>query len=264
VASSNNPIEDGNYILGNIWIQVSLIALCFLLSSYLTGLNIGLLSFDKYGLLLMIHNGTKDEQRYARVILPYLHEKHQALITILMIKTFCESVFTLLLDNLFIQIAPPAISLVITAISLALILLILGEIIPQSIFFKYSLQISALTHGFIDTLWLLTWLISYPLSRILDAIIGDDQPKSSNQIFMLQEILDRVLINGDRIHIQIILRALAIDDVITSFINLNVQEVYDGNGGEGIEDCGTDVAAAMDCRQGISLKIYYSSSYSCT
>ncbi|MEN2500618.1 MAG: hypothetical protein MHMPM18_004770, partial [Marteilia pararefringens] len=58
VESSNNPIEDGNYILGNIWIQVSLIALCLLLSSYLTGLNIGLLSFDKYGLLLMIYNGT--------------------------------------------------------------------------------------------------------------------------------------------------------------------------------------------------------------
>ncbi|MEN2497689.1 MAG: hypothetical protein MHMPM18_002048 [Marteilia pararefringens] len=75
---------------------------------------------------------------------------------------------------------------------------------------------------------------------------------------MLQEILDRVLINGDHIHIQIILRALAIDDVITSFINFNVQEVCDGNGAVGIEDCGTDVAAAMDCRQGISLKIYYS------
>jgi len=211
---SDNP----RFILHHVSLQVTVIMTTMLLSAYLTGLNIGLLSLDKYETMLMIYNGSPAEKFYSGKVLNFLIKKHHSLLTIVLFKTFIEAIFTLLLDNLIGEYLSAEAAILTTAIVTSLTLLIFGEIIPQSLALRYGLVYSAKTVHFFRLLWFIVFPITYPMSLLLVCILGEDKPKSSNQIVMLSHNLEKIICNANEKHVALALEGLCIKNKVKYFI----------------------------------------------
>jgi CBS domain containing-hemolysin-like protein len=117
----------------------------------------------------------------ARRVLPLLRRKHLLLCTLLIANAAAMEALPIFLDNLVGSIAAVLIS--VSAV------LIFGEIVPQAIFLKYALPIGAvLSPG----IWMLIVALSplgWPLSKVIDAILGDGTHGTMYRRHELKELI---------------------------------------------------------------------------
>lgn len=138
--------------------------LILIIAAICSGLNLGLLGIDDLRLgTLQISSGSKEE-KYAKRILPLLRDRHLVLVTLLLFNALCMELLPILLEILVGHFA--AILISVTGV------LLFGEIVPQSIFHRYSIPISATLAPVVWIMIFMTFSISFPLARLLDLISG--------------------------------------------------------------------------------------------
>lgn len=145
-----------------------------LLYGIFNGLNLGLMSLSVEELELLVK--TSDcprERKYAKNILPLRKKRNYLLCSILISIALTSSVSILVLDSLVEGLFAGIIS--------TLILCIIGEIIPQAICSKYSLPIGSYTRKFTYFFIYFTCILSYPLSKIVDFVLGKEIPTKYNR-----------------------------------------------------------------------------------
>jgi len=135
-------------------------------SGLFSGLTVGYLSIDDLVLELRSNNGTDEEKEHAEKVLPILAKRHWLLVTLLLMNAICMEALPLFLD----KILPEFLAIVI---SVSLVLLF-GEIIPQA----YStgpdqVKIAAFVSPLTKCLMWGTYPISYPISLLLDHLLGE-------------------------------------------------------------------------------------------
>merc|ERR1719197_2335715 len=106
-----------------------------MLSGLFSGLTLGLLSLDKVGLQIVIKGGEPDESKYAAQILPIRRKGNLLLCTLLLGNVAVNSALSILTANI-------ASGTVGFLVSTGLIV-IFGEILPQSACSKYALHVGA-------------------------------------------------------------------------------------------------------------------------
>ena len=131
-----------------------------------SGLTVGYLSIDDLVLELRSKNGTDEEKEHAEKVLPILANRHWLLVTLLFMNAICMEALPLFLD----KILPEFLAIVI---SVSLVLLF-GEVIPQAYCtgpdqVKIAAFVAPLTKGL---MWG-TYPISYPISLLLDRLLGN-------------------------------------------------------------------------------------------
>ncbi|XP_061880404.1 metal transporter CNNM4 isoform X1 [Entelurus aequoreus] len=150
-----------------IWLQIILISFLLVLSGMFSGLNLGLMALDPMELRIVQSCGTEKEKRYARKIEPIRRKGNYLLCSLLLGNVLVNTTLTILLDDLtnsgFGAVIASTVGIVI-----------FGEIVPQALCSRHGLAVGANTILVTKLFMLLTFPLSWPISKLLDCVLGQE------------------------------------------------------------------------------------------
>lgn len=149
-----------------IGLQALILCFLLLLSGLFSGLNLGLMALECTELKVLEKCGTESEKKHARKIYPVRKMSNYLLCSLLLGNVLVNNSLTLLLDELT--------SGVIAVILSTFGIVIFGEIIPQAICSRHGLAIGAKTLWITKLFMLLTFPLSFPISKLLDYLLGEE------------------------------------------------------------------------------------------
>lgn len=149
-----------------LWLAIIIILVCLSFSCLFSGLNLGLMSLNRTDLKIICNTGTDAERRYARAIYPVREHGNFLLCSILLGNVMVNSTFTILMDDLT--------SGLVAVITSTLAIVIFGEISPQAVCSRHGLAIGAKTICITKVVMVLTFPLSFPISKILDWCLGEE------------------------------------------------------------------------------------------
>eukprot|EP00873_Tetraselmis_striata_P042726 jgi/Tetstr1/462990/TSEL_007930.t2 len=141
---------------------IALVAVSF--SALFSGLTLGLMSLDKHGLEILMKGGDERERKFATVIYPMRCRGNLLLCTLLIGNVIVNSFLSILLAGVT--------SGVLGLVTSTTLIVIFGEIVPQSLCSRHGLYVGAktiyITWFFVVFLFPLAW----PISKCLDLALG--------------------------------------------------------------------------------------------
>lgn len=155
-------------------IHYGAIVLLIVMSAISSGLTLGLMSLDKVSLDVIIRAGdrpgaTKDEMRKAKAarrILPVRADSNLLLTTLVLTTVAVNSLLSILMADLTSGLVGFFVS--------TILILICGEIIPQSLCSRHALSIGSALVPVVRVLRLLLYIFAKPVSFVLDKTVGED------------------------------------------------------------------------------------------
>jgi metal transporter CNNM len=156
-----------------LWSRLLVFIVLLSLSGLFSGLNLGLMSLDVSELVLLKEIGTDKERTYAKMIYPLRKRGNFLLCTILLGNVLVNSTSTLILGDLL--------SGIYAAFGSTILIVLFGEIIPQAACSKHGLAVGAYTRYITYFFMGLTSPVSYPLSKILDFVLGKEIAATYNR-----------------------------------------------------------------------------------
>ncbi|XP_067858163.1 metal transporter CNNM2-like isoform X2 [Heptranchias perlo] len=159
-------VEEKKFLLP-FWLQVIFISVLLCLSGMFSGLNLGLMALDPMELRIVQNCGTEKEKNYAKRIEPVRRQGNYLLCSLLLGNVLVNTTLTTLLDDI------AGSGMVAVAVS-TIGIVIFGEIVPQAICSRHGLAVGAKTIVLTKFFMLMTFPASYPVSRLLDVILGQE------------------------------------------------------------------------------------------
>ncbi|XP_057675609.1 metal transporter CNNM4 isoform X2 [Corythoichthys intestinalis] len=150
-----------------LWLQVILISCLLVLSGMFSGLNLGLMALDPMELRIVQSCGTDKEKKYARKIEPIRSKGNYLLCSLLLGNVLVNTTLTILLDDL---IGSGLGAVVASTVGIV----IFGEIVPQALCSRHGLAVGANTIALTKFFMFLTFPLSWPVSKILDVLLGQE------------------------------------------------------------------------------------------
>ncbi|CAI5715632.1 unnamed protein product [Hyaloperonospora brassicae] len=159
------------------WIVVlhyAAIALLIVLSAISSGLTLGLMSLDKVSLDVIVRAGDRPEAtieeqtkaQAARRILPVRADSNLLLTTLVLTTVAVNSLLSILMVDLT--------SGVVGFFASTALILVFGEILPQSICSRHALSIGSTFVPVVKVLRLVLYPLTKPVSYTLDRVVGED------------------------------------------------------------------------------------------
>ncbi|XP_022158632.1 DUF21 domain-containing protein At2g14520-like [Momordica charantia] len=148
----------------NFFIHIVIIVLLVIFAGLMSGLTLGLMSMSLVDLEVLAKSGTPKDRKYAAKILPVVKNQHLLLCTLLICNAAAMEALPIFLDGLVT--AWGAILISVTLI------LLFGEIIPQSVCSRYGLAIGSTVAPFVRVLVWVCFPVAYPISKLLDFLLG--------------------------------------------------------------------------------------------
>ncbi|RLV64403.1 hypothetical protein DV515_00017529, partial [Chloebia gouldiae] len=230
--------EDGHVVvleekksLLPLWLQVILIAGLLVLSGMFSGLNLGLMALDPMELRIVQNCGTEKEKRYARRIEPIRRKGNYLLCSLLLGNVLVNTTLTILLDDL---IGSGIGAVVASTIGIV----IFGEIVPQALCSRHGLAVGANTIVVTKFFMLVTFPLSYPISKLLDCVLGQEigtvynREKLVEMLKVTEPYNDLVREELNMIQGALELRTKTVEDVMTPLQNcfmINSDAILDFN-----------------------------------
>ncbi|NXI47699.1 CNNM4 protein, partial [Galbula dea] len=214
-----------------LWLQVILIAGLLVLSGMFSGLNLGLMALDPMELRIVQNCGTEKEKRYARKIEPIRRKGNYLLCSLLLGNVLVNTTLTILLDDL---IGSGIGAVVASTIGIV----IFGEIVPQALCSRHGLAVGANTIVVTKSFMLVTFPLSYPISKLLDCILGQEigtvynREKLVEMLKVTEPYNDLVREELNMIQGALELRTKTVEDVMTPLQNcfmINSDAILDFN-----------------------------------
>ncbi|EGD94057.1 CBS domain-containing protein [Trichophyton tonsurans CBS 112818] len=152
----------------SLWLYLSIAAALVLSGGAFAGLTIALMGQDEIYLQVIQTSGEGEERKQAAKVLDLLKKgKHWVLVTLLLSNVVVNETLPIVLDRSLGGGWPAVVG------STALIV-IFGEVVPQSICVRYGLPIGAWMASAVLCLMYITSPLSYPIAKLLDRLLGED------------------------------------------------------------------------------------------
>ena len=198
-----------------IWANFIFLAFLLCLSGLFSGLNLGLMALDQTELQIVLKTGSEDEKSDANAILPVRRHGNFLLCSLLLGNVLVNVIIPLLLDGI------PGANGPIAAIGSTAGIVVFGEIVPQAVCSRHGLAVGAKTITITKFFMLMTSPLSWPISKILDCLLGKEVGTSYNRerlIELLRLTQDDVDLNKDEVNIlqgALVLQTKKVVDVMT-------------------------------------------------
>uniref|UniRef100_A0A8D2PDE3 Metal transporter n=1 Tax=Zosterops lateralis melanops TaxID=1220523 RepID=A0A8D2PDE3_ZOSLA len=195
------------------------------------GLNLGLMALDPMELRIVQNCGTDKEKRYARRIEPIRRKGNYLLCSLLLGNVLVNTTLTILLDDL----TGSGIGAVVAS---TIGIVIFGEIVPQALCSRHGLAVGANTIVVTKFFMLVTFPLSYPISKLLDCILGQEigtvynREKLVEMLKVTEPYNDLVREELNMIQGALELRTKTVEDVMTPLQNcfmINSDAILDFN-----------------------------------
>ncbi|XP_055350588.1 unextended protein-like [Paramacrobiotus metropolitanus] len=147
-----------------LWIQILIIIVLQCLSGLFSGLNLGLLSLDPTELQIVASVGAPQEKKYAKNIIPLRNKGNFLLCSLVIGNVLVNSTLTIFLDDLTSGLY----AVIFSTVGIVLF----GEIVPQALCNRFGLAIGSATRWITWVVMGITGVISWPLSKLLDVLLG--------------------------------------------------------------------------------------------
>ncbi|KAJ5959674.1 uncharacterized protein N7479_006824 [Penicillium vulpinum] len=152
----------------SLWIYLGFSAALVLSGGAFAGLTIALMGQDEVYLQVIKTSGEEHERKNAASVLNLLnHGKHWVLVTLLLSNVITNETLPIVLDRTLGGGWPAVLG------STALIV-IFGEIVPQSICVRYGLPIGAWMAPCVLVLMYIMSPVAWPIAKLLDRLLGED------------------------------------------------------------------------------------------
>ncbi|XP_053500791.1 metal transporter CNNM4 isoform X1 [Ictalurus furcatus] len=201
-----------------LWLQIILVSCLLVLSGMFSGLNLGLMALDPMELRIVQSCGTDKEKRYARKIEPIRRKGNYLLCSLLLGNVLVNTTLTILLDDLigsgFGAVVASTVGIVI-----------FGEIVPQALCSRHGLAVGANTILLTKFFMLLTFPLSFPISKLLDWVLGQEigtvynREKLVEMLKVTEPYNDLVKEELNMIQGALELRTKTVEDVMTPLNN---------------------------------------------
>ncbi|XP_050977062.1 metal transporter CNNM4 isoform X2 [Labeo rohita] len=214
-----------------LWLQVILVSGLLVLSGMFSGLNLGLMALDPMELRIVQSCGTNKEKKYARKIEPIRSKGNYLLCSLLLGNVLVNTTLTILLDDL---IGSGLGAVVASTVGIV----IFGEIVPQALCSRHGLAVGANTIVLTKFFMLLTFPLSFPISKLLDYILGQEigtvynREKLVGMLKVTEPYNDLVKEELNIIQGALELRTKTVEDVMTPLSNcfmIHIDAVLDFN-----------------------------------
>lgn len=161
-------VLEGEYVFDAENIVASII--CVIFTGMASGLTMGVASLDPSMLRMKRETGTEEEKAAVEKLLPIVKQHHLLLVSLIL----CNSLFSESLP-IFLTALLPNYAAIIVSVSL---ILIFGELVPQSLFSGHNRLIyAARSTSIVYCIMGCMYPFAYPVSLLLDKILGkhDDE-----------------------------------------------------------------------------------------
>ncbi|ESQ51109.1 hypothetical protein EUTSA_v10022700mg [Eutrema salsugineum] len=148
----------------NFFIHIVVIVFLVLFAGLMSGLTLGLMSMSLVDLEVLAKSGTPRDRKHAAKILPVVENQHLLLCTLLICNAAAMEALPIFLDALV-----TAWSAILISVTL---ILLFGEIIPQSVCSRHGLAIGAIVAPFVRVLVWICFPFAWPISKLLDYLLG--------------------------------------------------------------------------------------------
>ncbi|GAA0172281.1 ion channel [Lithospermum erythrorhizon] len=148
----------------NFFIHILIIVFLVVFAGMMSGLTLGLMSLSLVDLEVLAKSGTPKDRRHAEKILPVVKNQHLLLCTLLICNAAAMEALPIFLDGLVTSWGAILISVTL--------ILLFGEIIPQSVCSRYGLAIGATVSPLVRVLVWICFPVAYPISKVLDYLLG--------------------------------------------------------------------------------------------
>ena len=150
-----------------------IVVVFLVLSALFSGLTLGLMSLNSYELKRKMELGNKQ----ARTVYSVRKKGNLLLCTLLVGNVAVNAILSIFLGS----ILTGAMAVVLSTV----LIVIFGEIVPQSIFSRYALYLGAKTAWLVRILIFIFYPICFPIAKILDKTLGNELPT----IYSKQELV---------------------------------------------------------------------------
>lgn len=202
-----------------VWIMVIFLVILLGLSGLFSGLNLGLMALDQTELKIVQNTGSPKERSYANKIAPIRAHGNFLLCSLLLGNVLVNNTLTILLDTLT--------SGLVAVIGATMGIVIFGEIIPQALCSRHGLAVGAYTIWMTKFFMLLTFPLSYPISKLLDLILGAE----IGTVYDKKRLIELLRVTNDendlvKEEFDIVTGALIYKDKTVKHVMTKLEDVY--------------------------------------
>lgn len=155
-----------------IGLTILLAAGLLFLSAAFSGLNIGLLMVRPDELRRKRDHGDEVAERVYR----YRKNGNYLIVCVLLGNVMVISILTLVFDSLAKHWLSGLAAAIAAGVGTTLLVTAFGEILPQSLFSQRGWRLSRHFFWLLDIIFVLFWPIAWPVSKLLDTLIGRELP----------------------------------------------------------------------------------------
>ncbi|KAH7397435.1 hypothetical protein BKA66DRAFT_509151 [Pyrenochaeta sp. MPI-SDFR-AT-0127] len=151
-----------------LWLYLGIAIALVLAGGVFAGLTIALMGQDEIYLQVLAHSGDAHERKNAARVLRLLNRgKHWVLVTLLLSNVITNETLPIVLDR-SLGGGWPAV------VSSTVLIVIFGEVVPQSICVRYGLPIGAFMSPIVLALMYIMGIAAWPTAKLLDYLLGED------------------------------------------------------------------------------------------
>ncbi|CAJ0605534.1 unnamed protein product, partial [Cylicocyclus nassatus] len=151
------------------WAIVLICTVTLIISGYCSGTNFAYMRMSINDMALIMENGQEPHKTHARKIFKYRKQSNWLICTMAAMNILVNTIFTLGISWL---VEPTAYGDILKFVIPTIMIVMLGEIVPQSICNRFGLEIAASTRHITLLLFIICAPVAYPLSRIIDYVLG--------------------------------------------------------------------------------------------